>query len=218
MVSFSFLNAIDPTTIVFIVLLALLVVALLVVPMFTNKKRARQTDELHRSLKPGDLIKTIGGIVGTIIEIRQISPVDKEMVIETGVGDNKTTMVVDIQALYMVMSRNSTIVPAKDEDASSETAEADAGADASVAPDDTVSPKVVPDILADRVSEPVVNDEAPAAPAPEPVPEKEEQPVENVEAEQTAVAEEPAVEPVAKPTKKGGNGKKSNGGAKKSGN
>ena len=115
MVSFSLLNAIDPTTIIFIVLLALLIVALLIVPMFTNKKRARQTDELHRSLKPGDLIKTVGGVVGTIIEIRQISPVDKEMVIETGVEGRKTTMVFDIQALYQVMSRSSTIVPANDE-------------------------------------------------------------------------------------------------------
>ena len=120
MVNFSLLNAIDPTTIIFIVLLALLIVALLVVPMFTNKKRAKQTDELHRSLKPGDMIKTIGGIVGTIVEIRQISPVDKEMVIETGVEGSKTTMVLDIQALYMVISRSSTIVPAEEEQ--SETA------------------------------------------------------------------------------------------------
>lgn len=100
----------DPTTIIFIVLLVVLIVALLVVPMFTNKKRAKQTEELHRSLKPGDLIKTVGGIIGTIIEIRDVSPVDKEMVIETGVGDNKTTMIFDIQALYQVMSRSSTVV------------------------------------------------------------------------------------------------------------
>ena len=90
---------------VFVALLVVLVVVLLVVPMFTNKKRAKETSELHNSLKPGDVIKTVGGIIGTIIEIRQISPVDKEMVIETGVGDNKTTMVLDIQALYVVMSR-----------------------------------------------------------------------------------------------------------------
>lgn len=110
MVSFSFLNAVDPTTIVFIVLLVVLIVALLVVPMFTNKKRAKQTEELHRSLQPGDLIKTVGGIIGTIKEIRQVSPVDREMVIETGEGDNKTTMVFDIQALYQVMSRNNTAI------------------------------------------------------------------------------------------------------------
>ncbi len=114
MVKFSFINAVDPTTIIFMVMLGLLIVALLVVPFFTNKKRAKQTDELHRSLQPGDLVKTIGGVIGTIIEIREISPVDKEMVIETGVGDNKTTMTFDIQALYQVMSRSSTIVPVEE--------------------------------------------------------------------------------------------------------
>lgn len=115
MVSFSFLNAVDPTTIVFIVLLVVLIAALLIVPMFTNKKRAKQTEELHRSLQAGDLIKTVGGIIGTIKEIRQVSPVDREMVIETGDGDNKTTMVFDIQALYQVINRNSTVVPATEE-------------------------------------------------------------------------------------------------------
>ena len=112
MVSFSMLS-VDTPTIVFIVLLVVLIVALLVVPMFTNKKRAKQTEELHNSLQPGDLIKTVGGIIGTVKEVRQVSPVDKEMVIETGVGDNKTTMTFDIAALYQVMSRSSSTVAAK---------------------------------------------------------------------------------------------------------
>ena len=115
MVSFSFLNAVDPTTIVCSVLLVVLIAALLIVPMFTNKKRAQQTEELHRSLQAGDLIKTVGGIIGTIKEIRQVSPVDREMVIETGDGDNKTTMVFDIQALYQVINRNNTVVPATED-------------------------------------------------------------------------------------------------------
>ncbi len=144
MVSFSFINAIDPTTIIFIVLLVILIIALLVVPMFTNKKRAKQVDELHRSLQPGDLIKTVGGVIGTIKEIRQISPADKEMVIETGDGDNKTTMVFDIQALYQIMSRSNTVVAAKEEDTQKETVpETEPVAE---------EPRVVPDIMADRVT------------------------------------------------------------------
>ncbi len=93
------------TTWIFVGLLVLLIVALLVVPMFTNKKRAKQTNELHNSLRPGDVVKTVGGIIGTIVEIRQVSPTEKEMLIETGEGDNKMTMLLDIQALYQVMSR-----------------------------------------------------------------------------------------------------------------
>ena len=85
---------------VFVGVLVVLVAALLIVPMFTNKKRAKQESERYNSLRPGDVIKTVGGIIGTVIEIRQVSPTEKELVIETGVGDNKTTMVFDIQALY----------------------------------------------------------------------------------------------------------------------
>lgn len=106
MLSNMFLSAeSNATTWIFVALLVVLVVVLLVVPMFTNKKRAKQTSELHNSLRPGDVIKTVGGIIGTIKEVRQVSPVDKEMVIETGDGDNKTTMVFDVQALYQIMSR-----------------------------------------------------------------------------------------------------------------
>lgn len=110
------------TTWVFVALLVVLVAALLIVPMFTNKKRAKQANELHNSLKPGDVIKTIGGIIGTIVEVRQVSPTDKELVIETGIGDNKTTMVFDIQALYQVISRADAPVPPVEAQASQEPA------------------------------------------------------------------------------------------------
>lgn len=155
MIAYSLINAVDPTTIVFIALLALLVLALLIVPMFTNKKRARQTDEMHRSLKAGDLIKTIGGIIGTIKEIRQISPVDKEMVIETGDGDNKCTMVFDIQALYQIMSRSSTVVAARDDD---ENADKQSASEVEKAEKAQEPVRVVPPIMADRAVE---NIEAP---------------------------------------------------------
>ncbi|MDE6200892.1 MAG: preprotein translocase subunit YajC [Clostridiales bacterium] len=201
MVSFSLLNAIDPTTIIFIVLLALLIVALLIVPMFTNKKRARQTDELHRSLKPGDLIKTVGGVVGTIVEIRQISPVDKEMVIETGLEGSKTTMVFDIQALYQVMSRSSTIVPANDEP---ET-EDEAANSEQPAPENNEPARVVPDILADRMAQAESADQ----PAQDMVTDKQaEEPAPVAEPEQAK--EQPAEKPAQKkaPVKKSSNGGK----------
>ena len=205
MVSFSLLNAIDPTTIIFIVLLALLIVALLVVPMFTNKKRAKQTDELHRSLKPGDLVKTIGGIVGTIIEIRKISPVDTEMVIETGVGDNKTTMVLDIQALYQVISRSSTIVSANDKE--EETAEENTADKEQPVVEEPV--KEVPPIMADRTPESEAAEKTEDQPAKE---ESTEAVKDDVIAEQAAVKEEPKAAPAKKTS---GTAKKPAGGAKK---
>lgn len=91
--------------IIMLVLLAIMVVVLIVLPMFTNRRRNKAINDLHSSLAAGDIIKTVGGIVGKIVEIRDISPQDKEMVIETGVGDNKSTMVFDIQAVYQIVSK-----------------------------------------------------------------------------------------------------------------
>lgn len=99
------LLAIESQTIIMLVLLAVMVVVLIVLPMFTNRRRNKAINDLHSSLRPGDVIKTVGGIVGKIVEIREISPVDKEMVVETGVEDNKCTMVFDVQAVYQVLSK-----------------------------------------------------------------------------------------------------------------
>lgn len=95
----------DPQTIIMIILLVVMVAVLIILPMFTNKRRNKAINELHSSLRPGDVIKTVGGIVGTIVEIKDISPVDKEMVVETGVSDNKSTMVFDVQAVYQILSK-----------------------------------------------------------------------------------------------------------------
>lgn len=99
------IGAIDTQTVIMLVLLAVMVVVLIVLPMFTNKRRNKAINDLHSSLRPGDVIKTVGGIVGTIVEIKEINAVDKEMVVETGVGNNKSTMVFDVQAVYQVISK-----------------------------------------------------------------------------------------------------------------
>lgn len=227
MVSFSLLNAIDPTTIIFIVLLALLIVALLVVPMFTNKKRAKQTDELHRSLKPGDLIMTIGGIIGTVVEVRKISPVDTEMIIETGIGDNKTTMTFDIQALYRKISRASTIVPAEN------TENVEHNEEPVSEPENAQPAREVPPIMADRAPE-AESTQSAEEPAPEsekaentekeenaeaPVAEEKPEPVQEPATEQAATESEQKAAPVKKNNnggaKKSVNGAKNSGGAKK---
>ena len=93
--------------ILLIALLVAMVIIIIVLPMFTNKKRQKQINALQDSVKVGSTIKTVGGIIGKVVEIRQTSPVDKEMVIETGNEGSKTTMVFDIQAVYQVMSEAS---------------------------------------------------------------------------------------------------------------
>ncbi len=98
-----FYSALESTQIIMIVLVVALVLVLVIMPIFTNKKRQNSVNQLHSSLKPGDKIMTIGGIIGTVLAVNQTSPVDKEIVIETGVGEKMTTMVLDIKALYQVL-------------------------------------------------------------------------------------------------------------------
>lgn len=92
-------SAMETQQIILIVLVVLLVLVLIVMPIFTNKKRQQSVNTLHNSLKVGDKIMTIGGVIGIVTDIRQTSPVDKEFTIETG----SSTMVFDIKALYQIM-------------------------------------------------------------------------------------------------------------------
>ena len=78
---------------------------MLIIPTFSNKKRNKQINELHNSVEVGDTIKTIGGIVGKVIAVNQISPVEREMVIETGIEGKTCTLVLDMQAMYQNLSK-----------------------------------------------------------------------------------------------------------------
>lgn len=199
---------------VFVAVLVVLVAALLIVPMFTNKKRAKQESERYNSLRPGDVIKTVGGIIGTVIEIRQVSPTEKELVIETGIGDNKTTMVFDIQALYQIVSKvPAPAVPVSD---TADTAVADASTDdkaeatetAEAAPDavENHDEPVVAQVADEQVSsvEQAANSDEVESSAPAEAAETaavDDEPSEKTD--ETAATEEP----VKQPAKKSGAGK-----------
>lgn len=101
---FSSLFAAWGETVAVVVIIVALFAVVFVFPMFSNKKRQKQANALFDSAKVGAIVETVGGIIGKVIEIRETSPVDKEMVIETGVGDNKTTIVFDIRALGRVIT------------------------------------------------------------------------------------------------------------------
>lgn len=82
----------------------LLLVAMIVLPMITNKKRAKTENEKRDSLSVGDTIMTIGGIVGVVKSISEPAPNRKEFVIETGDGEKTTTITLDIKALYLIIN------------------------------------------------------------------------------------------------------------------
>ena len=95
----------SPQNIILLVVVGLLMVAIIVLPYFTNKKRKKEVDEMHNALAVGDTIKTVGGIVGKIIAIDLSNPVEKTFVLETGNDGNKSTLVFDINAIYQVMAK-----------------------------------------------------------------------------------------------------------------
>lgn len=106
--------AITAQQIVLIVICVLLMVAILVLPMFTNKKRQKAVQEMHKSISVGDTVKTVGGIVGKIAEIHNVSDTEKEFVLSTGIEGNKSLLTFDFNAIYQVMSKAAPVVSKKE--------------------------------------------------------------------------------------------------------
>ena len=95
----------EGSDIVLYVIIGVVAVAVIAMLVFTNisrKKQAKKKEEMLDSLAPGDIIETAGGIIGTIVSTRN-SSVGKEFIIETGEEGRKTTLTVDVQALYCVI-------------------------------------------------------------------------------------------------------------------
>lgn len=99
-------NGCNNAMIPMLIVLAVVVVGVMIVfPMITNRKQKKAVQEQRGNLSVGDTVETVGGIIGVIKEIREPAPGRKELVIESGVEGSKTTLVIDIQALYMVLNR-----------------------------------------------------------------------------------------------------------------
>ena len=84
---------------VMIVVAVLLIAVMVIFPMINNKRQKKQVEEQRSSLAVGDVVETVGGIIGVLKEIRTTAAGRKELVIETGNDGSKTTITVDIQAL-----------------------------------------------------------------------------------------------------------------------
>lgn len=91
---------------VMIVVAVLLIAVMVIFPMINNKRQKKQVEEQRSSLAVGDVVETVGGIIGVLKEIRTTAAGRKELVIETGNDGSKTTITVDIQALYMVLEKS----------------------------------------------------------------------------------------------------------------
>lgn len=84
------------------VILAVMVVLMLVLPYFTNKKRNQQYMDMISNIKVGDLVKTAGGIIGRVTKMTDKGEI-KTIILETGSKSDKSTMEFDISSVYCVL-------------------------------------------------------------------------------------------------------------------
>ena len=96
------LFAVETQTILIYVLLAVVIIAFLVLPMISNRKKQKEVNDMYNTINIGDEIMTIGGIMGKVVALTTHESGEKLMTIETGDG---STMTFTIQALRLNYTR-----------------------------------------------------------------------------------------------------------------
>ncbi|MBQ8468822.1 MAG: preprotein translocase subunit YajC [Clostridia bacterium] len=87
---------------IYVVLVGLLLV-MLIMPMITNRKRAKEYNEMINNINVGDTVRTVGGVIGRIVKINEKDGY-KTIILETGAKGNKTTMEFDMASVYTVLN------------------------------------------------------------------------------------------------------------------
>ena len=82
-------------------MLGIIIIAFVAMSAFSRrsqKKRQEETAKIHNALKPGNKVKTIGGICGVVVEV---CPEESAFVLETGTENSgKSYVKFDMQAIY----------------------------------------------------------------------------------------------------------------------
>ena len=94
----------DPMILV-IVLVVVGLLAVMMLPMFANRKRGRAVLEMRDCIGKGDVVKTVSGVIGTVVDVEAISPVDKVVIIETGCEGCRGYMRMDIAGIWGVIRK-----------------------------------------------------------------------------------------------------------------
>ena len=115
-------NASQGSPIVVYIILAVMVVAMLIMPYFTNKKRNQQYMDMISSIKVGDLVKTAGGIIGRVTKITDKGEI-KTIILETGAKSSKSTMEFDISSVYCVLQSTKVEEPKEENKETAEVSE-----------------------------------------------------------------------------------------------
>ena len=103
---------------VYVILLVALV-ALIIFPMFTQRKRNREYEAMIGGLKVGDLVKTAGGTIGRIKSISDKGEI-KTVILETGSKTEKSYMEFDITMIACVLKSTKTTAETAEESAEEE--------------------------------------------------------------------------------------------------
>ena len=90
------------STIIIYVVLIVALVAMLIMPYFTQRRKNKEFMEMIDSMKVGDLVKTAGGIIGKITKITDKGDF-KTVILETGSKTEKSYMEFDMTMIYCVL-------------------------------------------------------------------------------------------------------------------
>lgn len=89
-------------SVVIYAVLILVLIAMLVMPYFTQKKKNQEFVKMLDAMKVGDLVKTAGGIIGRITKITDKGDI-KTVILETGSKTEKSYMEFDMAMIYCVL-------------------------------------------------------------------------------------------------------------------
>lgn len=102
MLNFLCADQSNGSSIVIYIILAVMLVAMLILPYFTNKKRNQQYMDMLSGIHVGDLVKTAGGIIGRVTKITDKGEI-KTVILETGSKTEKSYMEFDMTSIYCVL-------------------------------------------------------------------------------------------------------------------
>lgn len=90
----------------FLGMMGVIIFMFVVMIMFQNKKRSKAQGEYNSmidSLRVGVRVKTVGGVIGKILEIREEAVGFRTVLLETGSEKSKSIVLYDIQAIYGIV-------------------------------------------------------------------------------------------------------------------
>jgi len=89
----------------YITLGVIVAIFVVMITLQSKKRKTAQTEynTMVESLRVGTRVKTVGGVIGKILEIREEAPGFKTVLLETGGNKGASIILYDIQAIYGVV-------------------------------------------------------------------------------------------------------------------